>query len=666
MGQLFRGVFYCLLTFPGIGLAQQTQLQSLLIQRHGASSGAALVLVDNAALAHTPQLLARNGNSNSLANEIRDVADQLSDILAKFGCSSADLVKLNVFAADNEATTLALDFFSTWCPADSRPAVAAVVTKLPNNRRIALDAVFVVRQTVNDTKVTHELIAGMGQSVRNSHVSVLPRGDVVYVSGQAKSGDLAAATRASLDGLIETLKSLQLGLSDVVQVKCFLQPMSQVDVANRQIVEFFGKAPLPAISHVEWITNGSRPIEIEIVAAAPRTNTAETVSYFTPAGMKASPVFSRVARIHGNRRIYLSGLVSTAVGDGSEQVHSIFQQLIRQLKPVRSNLRHLAKATYYVSDGEASSQLNQIRPHYYDAERPPAASKALVQGTGNEGRTISVDMIAAPEPPLTRVLTSIARNLTPSSRVAYKTIGERKLHLNIFEPDDHRPTDRRPVFLCIHGGGWTGGNVKDFHPFAAYFANQGMLGVSLEYRLKNEKNGTTVFDCVRDARSAVRWIRKNADRLGGDPTSIVAMGGSAGGHLAISTALFDSVNDDSDDVAFSARPDALVLMYPVIDTSPEGYGQAKIGDLWRDLSPLHNVRQNLPPTLIFHGTADAVTPYVGAKKFHELSSANGNRVKLITQPGGRHGYIIFDRRHYDRSLMQTKEFLERLELLPTD
>ena len=125
-----------------------------------------------------------------------------------------------------------------------------------------------------------------------------------------------------------------------------------------------------------------------------------------------------------------------------------------------------------------------------------------------------------------------------------------------------------------------------------------------------------------------------------------------------------TIDEDSDDLNVSARPNALILMYPVIDTSAEGYGQAKIGDRWRDLSPVHNVRGGLPPALIFHGTADAVTPYVGAKKFHELSSAAGNKGEIITHPGGRHGYIIFDRRQYDHALTQMKEFLIRQQILP--
>lgn len=665
MNRVSTLILCCFFAFTDWGMAQQTEPP--VIRRHGDSFIHSAVRVDNAALAHTTQLIARERNVASRDQEIRDVFDRLSDALRDVDSSKKDLVKLNLYVSDEETAKVAMTFLTGWCDADARPAVCTVETALPEGRKFAADAVFIARQTRAGSKVTHRF--GTGEdgkaSTGKARVSVLPKGDVVYISGQAQPGDeLAAATKATLQGLLQTLQGLKLNRANIVQVKCFLEPMSKVEFVDREIKAFFGDETIPAVSHVEWIRGGgTRPIEIELVAAAPLTKTSETVSYYTPPGLKASPVFSRVARIHGNRRVYASGLIADDSGDSAAQVHSIFQQIIRQLKPTRSNLRHLAKATYYVADGEVSSQLNRIRPHYFDPKRPPAASKAMVHGTGFSGRTIAVDMIAAPESPLTSVLTPIAKKLKPTRQVIYKTVGDRKLHMHVFEPKGHQPTDRRPVFLAIHGGGWTGGNAEGFYPFASHFAEQGMVGISLEYRLRSAKDETTVFDCVRDARSAVRWIRKNAKVLGIDPAKIVAMGGSAGGHLAVSTALFDRVNGDEDRANVSARPDALILMYPVIDTSADGYGQAKIGERWRELSPVHNVRRGLPPALIFHGTGDSVTPYLGAKTFHDLSLAAKNTSRLVTFPGGRHGYIIFDDAEYRRALLQMKEFLVKQKML---
>ena len=58
-------------------------------------------------------------------------------------------------------------------------------------------------------------------------------------------------------------------------------------------------------------------------------------------------------------------------------------------------MEHLVKATYYVTDENASSELNKIRPEFFNPQRPPAASKAKVKGLGVEGRSVMVEMIAA-------------------------------------------------------------------------------------------------------------------------------------------------------------------------------------------------------------------------------------------------------------------------------
>jgi len=201
------------------------------------------------------------------------------------------------------------------------------------------------------------------------------------------------------------------------------------------------------------------------------------------------------------------------------------------------------------------------------------------------------------------------------------------------------------------------------YPFASDFAKRhGMVGISVQYRLY--KPGTaTVFDCVKDARSSVRYVRAHANELGIDPAKIIVSGGSAGGHLAAATALFDGVNEESDDLSVSCRPDALILLFPVIDTSTEGYGNEKIGERWQELSPVHHVRPGLPPTLTFHGTGDVTTPFIGAKIFHESMIAAGNRSELDINEGGKHGYLMFEEALYEDTLTKSAAFLRSLQLI---
>lgn len=268
----------------------------------------------------------------------------------------------------------------------------------------------------------------------------------------------------------------------------------------------------------------------------------------------------------------------------------------------------------------------------------------------------------APRPP--DAVDQLAAKLKASRTVVYKKVGDRELKLHIFEPAGFKPTDRRPAYVVIHGGGWVNGNAKRMYPFAAHFAQLGMVGFSIEYRLVRPESGTTPFECVKDGRSAIRYIRAHAAELGIDPQKIIVSGGSAGGHVAAATAQFDGIDEAGEDLSVSSVPQALVLLFPVIDTSKEGYGNAKCGPEWEKISPLHRVKPGVPPTLIFHGTADTVTPFKGATAFRDAMAKAGNPCELVVHQGGLHGYLMRTQELYDETEKKTDDFLQSLNLLP--
>jgi acetyl esterase len=274
----------------------------------------------------------------------------------------------------------------------------------------------------------------------------------------------------------------------------------------------------------------------------------------------------------------------------------------------------------------------------------------------------AVAQVKKPDP-----VDELAAKLEPTRRVVYKTTPQKALHLHVFEPEGHATSERRAAFLTIHGGGWRGGEPRRMYPFADYFAKRGMVGISLEYLLAAQKpaeGALTPFDCVKDARSAMRYLKVHAEEMGIDAEKIVVSGGSAGGHLALATALFEEVNDPADDRQVSPRPAALAPLFPVIDTSAEtGYGNALLGERWKELDPNSHVKAGLPPCLIFHGTGDTVTPFAGAEKFVKASAAAGNRCELVVNEGGAHGYLMFDRVLLEQTLARTEEFLRGLGLL---
>ena len=257
----------------------------------------------------------------------------------------------------------------------------------------------------------------------------------------------------------------------------------------------------------------------------------------------------------------------------------------------------------------------------------------------------------------------LVAKLTPTRKITYKKVGDRELSLHVFQPDAWRASDKRVCYITIHGGGWTGMGPERMYAFADHYAKLGLVSISVQYRLASTKTNTTVFDCVKDVRSAVRYVKAHAGELGIDPGKVIISGGSAGGHLAASTAMFD-VNEDSDDLKISPTPNALILLFPVIDTSKDGYGNAKIGDRWKELSPAHNVRAGLPPTLTFHGTGDITTPFKGAQIFHDAMLKAGNRSELVVNEGGVHGYLMRTQPLFEECLAKSDVFLKSLSLLP--
>ena len=357
----------------------------------------AAVVVDGTELLHSMQILpdslAGKAQSEQVDQQIEQVFRRLDTLLSAAGTGRKQLVKLNLYVSSAAVVAPVRQYLTTWAGEATLPAVSWVETPLPlPGAQLALDAVCAVqRPEPTATPTLGPVQAGMA----GAQWCILPRGDVVYISGQAEPGDLAAATRGTLDSLDRTLKHLELDRQRIIQLKCFLEPMSQVATVNEEIRKFFGDSPIPPVVHVQW-GGGTYPIEIEMIAHAPARETTQTVTYQWLPWLTVSPIYCRLARIHGDKRIYTAGLYSTMDGNGETQVHNIFHTLEQILARTHSDLRHMAKATYYVCENDSSSQLNVIRPMLYDPQRPPAASKAMVQGVAQPARGITIDIIAAP------------------------------------------------------------------------------------------------------------------------------------------------------------------------------------------------------------------------------------------------------------------------------
>ena len=242
----------------------------------------------------------------------------------------------------------------------------------------------------------------------------------------------------------------------------------------------------------------------------------------------------------------------------------------------------------------------------------------------------------------------------PEARVeTYKSVEGTDLKIWIFEPEGHKASDSRPAIVFFFGGGWRSGSPEQFHHQAKHLAGRGMVAMAADYRVLS-RQGVKGHKCVQDAKSAIRWARANAKRLGIDPNRIAAGGGSAGGHLAASTATLPDHDDPAGDKSISSKPNALALFNPgTVQASVPGKielgkertaSQAeRAGVEPESISPYHHVKAGFPPAIIFHGKADTTMPYKTAELFTEKVKSVGSRCELVGYEGENHGFFNYGR-----------------------
>lgn len=252
----------------------------------------------------------------------------------------------------------------------------------------------------------------------------------------------------------------------------------------------------------------------------------------------------------------------------------------------------------------------------------------------------------------------------PTEKRVYKEVGERKLELWIWKPADWKAEDHRSAVVFYHGGGWRNGSPNAFARQSAKLAERGMVAISVQYRLTSQE-GVTMTDCVKDARSAFRWVRSHAAELGIEPGKIAAGGGSAGGHLAATLATLDGINDTNDDLKVSTQPAALVLFNPAVnldiaaarrDVSPE-----KLADLLK-LSPYHHLKAGAPATIIFHGSADMTVPLKSVQDYAARVKELGGDCEVSVFEGKAHSFFNKEPEVWE-TLRQAETFLGKHGLL---
>jgi len=265
----------------------------------------------------------------------------------------------------------------------------------------------------------------------------------------------------------------------------------------------------------------------------------------------------------------------------------------------------------------------------------------------------------------------VANDVRVVNNITYLTASNWEAKLDVYVP---RAAGPHPTVLQFHGGGWVGGSREGVALRALPWVEMGFAVVNVSYRLGRVAQAPAA---VEDCLCALRWVIRNAKEYSFDVNRIVTTGYSAGGHLALTTAMIPASAglDRQCPGSEPLRVAAVVNWYGITDVAElidganiRSYAVEWLGsrpdraDVARRVSPLTYVRKELPPMLTIHGDADPTVPYAQATRLHGALQQAGVASQLHTVPKGLHGN--FPRPEQIRAVEAMRAFLAKHGLAP--
>lgn len=252
----------------------------------------------------------------------------------------------------------------------------------------------------------------------------------------------------------------------------------------------------------------------------------------------------------------------------------------------------------------------------------------------------------------------LGRGINLSRDIPFPTVNGRTEYLDLYRPSSQPPAGGWPIIVAIHGGGWFKFGKNEYGSrIASAFVSRGFAVVAPNYLLSKPGSPTWPIN-LEDVQSAVRWTRSQAGLLGLNPDRIVAMGESAGGHLA---ELLGTGSVATPDTGVSDRVSAVVAfsgpsdLTSLFQQSPEAGARASrflggppsaLPAAYKAASPVDQVRPGDPPMFLVHGSADPLVPVAQSQEMSNALAAAGVPHRLVVLPGGTHN-INFPFRYAD-------------------
>ena len=247
----------------------------------------------------------------------------------------------------------------------------------------------------------------------------------------------------------------------------------------------------------------------------------------------------------------------------------------------------------------------------------------------------------------------------------YKNEGDTAREIEIFFPKNHNPiTKAVPGIIMFHGGGWGGGHRKQFRYLCHYFSTRGLVAATVTYQLASKAGAKLAKGtesrkrvCITDAKSAIRWYKQNAEKLGIDPLKIVAGGGSAGGHISLLATTNPGLNDPRDTKKYDTTVAAYLLFNPALSVADSKDPEVDF---------LNHLKDDLPPAIVFFGSKDKWLKNGWKAALAKISSLKiADSVDVRSAEGQDHGF--FNRQPWaDVTLIEADKFLRTLGYLEGD
>ena len=230
--------------------------------------------------------------------------------------------------------------------------------------------------------------------------------------------------------------------------------------------------------------------------------------------------------------------------------------------------------------------------------------------------------------------------------VEYAQVNGVSLRLDACLPNSPVKT---PAAVIVHGGGWVRGDRRvDVEPLFEPLSQAGFAWFSISYRLATDVTQFGV--AIDDVQSAIRYVKAHADEYNIDPNRLALIGESAGGQLGTMAILRGGADVAVKAVVAIYTPTDLVSLVKNSRYVPAQMQNAIKGSPWESfilaglsqLSPIENVRRDMPPFLFIHGTSDMLVPFEQSKQMCERMRKLGASCELYPVEGAGHGIRWWD------------------------